>query len=101
MSASTKAAAIERHADRWKARAQARQKWLEHALAEPTKSARDAAWRLKWIQHALNAVKRRQAEVQRRVELMDVYAEHLSVIEMTLMAAAEQQPKSESKSAER
>ena len=96
MSTSTHAAAIERHAERWKARAHAKQQWLERALAEPTESADDAAWRRTWIRRALNAVKREQAEVQHRVQLLDVYAEHLSTLEMTLMAAAEQQPKSES-----
>jgi len=98
MSTSTQAAAIERHAEQWKARTRAKQKWLERALAEPTEGADDAAWRLEWIRRALNAVKRKQTEVQHRVELMDVYAEHLSILEMTLMAAAEQQPKSEGES---
>jgi hypothetical protein len=101
MSTSTHAAAIERHAERWKARAHAKQQWLERALEEPPKSADDAAWRRKWIKHALSAVKRGQTEVRHRVELLDVYAEHLSTLEMTLIAAAEQQPKSESQSAER
>ena len=74
----------------WKARAQAKQKWLEQSLAQPIRTSEEAAWRLTWIKQALNMVKRSQAEVQVQTALMDAYTEHLSVLEMTLMAAAEQ-----------
>jgi len=94
MSSSTHAAVIERQTERWKARAQAKQKWLERALAAPTKSSADAKWREQWIKDALAAVKRGQVELQYRAGLTDIYAGHLSVLEMTLMAAAEQKPKS-------
>ena len=30
----------------WKARAQAKQKWLEQSLAQPTRTPDDAAWRI-------------------------------------------------------
>jgi hypothetical protein len=74
----------------WKARAQAKQKWLERTLAEPAKNPRDVERRSTWINHALKAVKRGQDEVKYQAALMDAYAEHLSVLEMSLIAAAEQ-----------
>ena len=74
----------------WKARAQAKQKWLEQSLAQPTKTSDDAAWRMTWIKQALNMVKRGQADIKYHAALMDAYAEHLSVLEMMLIAAAEQ-----------
>ena len=79
----------------WKARAQAKQKWLEQSLAQPTPTAEDAAWRTTWIKRALKMVKRGQAEIKCHAALMDAYAEHLSVIEMALMAAAEQKRSTE------
>ena len=74
----------------WKARAQAKQKWLEQSLAEPTSAPDDAAWRMTWIKQALNMVKRSQSEIQQHAALLDAYTEHLTVLEMTLMAAAEE-----------
>jgi hypothetical protein len=79
----------------WKARAQAKQKWLEQSLAQPAKSSEDAAWRLTWIKRALEMVKRAQAEIKYHAALMDASTEHLSVLEMTLMAAAEQKRSTE------
>ena len=73
----------------WKARAQAKQKWLERTLAEPARNPRDAERRTMWISQALNVVKRGQDEVKYQSALMDAYAEHLSVLEMSLIAAAE------------
>jgi hypothetical protein len=73
----------------WKARANAKQKWLERTLAEPARSARDAERRAMWINQALDAVKRGQDRVKHQAALMDAYAEHLSVLEMSLIAAAE------------
>jgi len=73
----------------WKARAQAKQKWLERTLAEPAKNPRDAERRTMWINQALNVVKRGQDQVKYQAALMDAYAEHLSVLEMSLIAAAE------------
>ena len=74
----------------WKARAQAKQKWLEQSLAQPTRTPDDATWRMTWIKRALKMVKRGQAEIKYHAALMDAYAEHLNVLEMTLIAAAEQ-----------
>ena len=92
MPSSTETPLLEMQTRLWKARAQAKQKWLERTLAEPIKSADDTAWRTAWIKRALNTVKRGQAQIQYQAALMDAYAEHLSVLEMTLIAAAEQKP---------
>ena len=79
----------------WKARAQAKQKWLEQSLAQPTKTSDDAAWRMTWIKQALDMVERAQAEIKYHAALMDAYTEHLTVLEMTLIAAVEQKRNSE------
>jgi hypothetical protein len=92
MGSSTQAPLLELQTQLWKARAQAKQKWLERTLAEPAKGPREAARRLMWIKRALNTVKRGQAEIKYKAALMDAYAEHLSVLEMTLIGAAEQKP---------
>ena len=42
------------------------------------------------IDQALKAVKRGQDEIKYQAALMDAYAEHLSVLEMSLIGAAEQ-----------
>jgi hypothetical protein len=74
----------------WKARAQAKQKWLERMLAEPAKNPELSAQHVAWIKRALKMVKRGQAEIKYRSALMDAYAEHLTALEMILMSAAEQ-----------
>lgn len=101
MNSSPQTPLLENQTRRWKARAQAKQKWLERSLAEPIKSADEAAWRMTWIKQALNTVKRGQAAIQYRAALMDAYAEHLSVLEMTLIAATEQKPTTESRTSDR
>ena len=79
----------------WKARAQAKQKWLEQSLAQPAKTSDDAAWRMTWIKQALDMVERAQAEIKYHAALMDAYTEHLTVLEMTLIAAVEQKRNSQ------
>lgn len=73
----------------WKARAQAKQKWLERTLAEPARNARESQRRAMWIDHALSVLTRGQNHVKYQAALMDAYAEHLSVLEMSLLAAEE------------
>ena len=90
MSSSVHTPLIELQTELWKARAQAKQKWLEQSLAQPAKSADEAAWRMTWIKRALKTVKRAQGEIRHHAALMDVYAQHLSVIEMTLLAAGDE-----------
>jgi hypothetical protein len=73
----------------WKARGQAKQKWLEQALAAPVNDIREAEERASWIERARQLVKSGQEEVKYQSALLDAYAEHLNVLELTLMAAAE------------
>jgi hypothetical protein len=88
---------LELQAQLWKARAQAKQKWLERSLAQPASNPDEMAWRTTWIKRALNTVKRGQAEIKHHAALMDAYAEHLSVLEMTLIAAREEKKRSPEK----
>jgi hypothetical protein len=74
----------------WKARAQAKQKWLERILAEPVKHPRDIERRKAWIDQALALVHREQEEMRYRSALLDASAAHLNVLEMSLISAAEQ-----------
>ena len=74
----------------WKARAGAKQKWLDRVLAQPVRNARERERRTRWIKRALEAVKQGQEELKYQTALMDAYAEHLSVLEMSLIDAAEQ-----------
>jgi hypothetical protein len=89
MGSSIETPLLEKQTKVWKARAQAKQRWLERALAESPKSSQDAVRRKRWITRALRAVKREQAEIQYHAALSDAYIEHLSVLEMTLMGAVE------------
>jgi len=90
MQTSVETPLLEAQAQLWKARAQAKQKWLERMLAEPAKNPQLGVQRAAWIKRALNMVKRGQAEIQYRSALMDAYAEHLTALEMMLMSAVEQ-----------
>lgn len=89
MNSSVETPVLKHKTELWKARAQAKQRWLERSLAQPTSSDDEAAWRMAWIMRALKTVKRAQAEIQYQAALMDAYAEHVSVLEMTLISAAE------------
>jgi len=75
----------------WKARAQAKQKWLEGALAEEPTSPQQAARRMAWIKRALKMVKRAHSEIAYHTGLVDAYAQHLNALEMTLISEAEKQ----------
>ena len=101
MLSSTQIPLLEIQTQLWKARAQAKQKWLERTLAEPTKSSQQAARRMTWIKRALNLVKRGQAEIKYQAALMDAYAEHLTALEMALMSAAEEKSSTASGRSER
>ena len=89
MSATVQTPLLDLQTQVWKARAQAKQKWLERNLAEPATTPREAELRSLWIRQALDAVKRGQDEVRYQAALLDAYAAHLSVLEMNLMAASE------------
>src|SRR5436190_6588668 len=95
MSSPGKSPLLELQTQVWKARAHAKQKWLERSLAQPMDSPDDAAWRMTWIRRALDTVKRGQDEIKHQAALMDAYSEHLTVLEMTLMAASEEKRSAE------
>ena len=70
MPASNETPLLELQKGLWKARAQAKQKWLERTLAESAPDGtRDGSRRMLWIKRALKAVKRGQAEVSYRAAL--------------------------------
>jgi hypothetical protein len=74
----------------WKSRAEAKQKWLERALAQPVRNPRERERRTMWIKRALEAVQRGRDEIKYQTALMDAYAEHLTVLEMRLIQASEE-----------
>ena len=90
MPATTEEPLLKLESQLWKTRAQAKQKWLERALAQEVQNNRDRERRTMWIKRALEAVKRGQDEIKYQTALMDAYAEHLSVLEMSLIQAAEE-----------
>src|SRR5262249_10158491 len=92
---------IELETEVWRARAQAKQKWLERSLAAPAKTPGETAQRMAWIKQALGLVKRKQAEIKLQTALIDAYGAHLSAIEMTLLGAAEQKTPATSAAAKR
>jgi|SRR5688572_14289840 hypothetical protein len=97
MASSFETPSLERKAGIWKARAQAKQKWLEKALAAKTTSPRQAARRMAWIKRALKVVQRAQSTIRYQTGLVDAYAQHLNALEMTLMSEAD--PKTATKAA--
>jgi len=74
---------------RLKARARTKQQWLEKMLKSPVPSTGASLRRKRWIAEALDRIKREQDHVTYRASLLDAYTEHLHVLEMTLMGAAE------------
>jgi hypothetical protein len=90
MLSTTEKSMLEVQTQLWKARARAKQTWLDRTLTEPTNDSQQAARRMTWIKRALNMVKHGQAEIKYQSALMDAYAEHLNALEMTLMSAVEQ-----------
>jgi hypothetical protein len=81
---------LETRVEIWKARAQAKQRWLEQALSVPTTNRQQAARRKAWIKRALQVVKRAQSAIKYQTGLVDAYAQHLNALEMTLMSESEQ-----------
>ena len=90
MASSIETPSLEKMAEIWKARAQAKQKWLEKALAEKTTNSRQAALRMAWIKRALRVVQRAQSTIKYHTGLVDAYAQHLNALEMTLLSEAEE-----------
>lgn len=92
MLSTIEAPSLEPKTEKWKGRAEAKQQWLQKALAEPPADDEQAARRRAWIQRALRVVKRAQAAIKYQTGLVDAYAQHLNALEMTLMSAAENNP---------
>ena len=86
---SSKDTPLELQTQLWKNRAQAKQQWLEHSLAEPVTTPEESSQRAMWIKRALKMVKQGQDEIKYQTALLDAYAAHLNAIEMTLIGAAE------------
>src|SRR5262245_17602446 len=80
---------LERRADQMKARARAKQQWLERMLSTPARTPQASQRRQNWITYALERVKHAQGDLKERASVIDAYTEHLHVLEMTLMGAAE------------
>jgi len=99
MASSIELRSLDATAGIWKARALAKQKWLEQALAEPSTGPQQAARRMAWVKRALKMVKRAQTKVAYQTRLIDAYAQHLNALEMTLMSASEQKTRSGSATA--
>jgi hypothetical protein len=95
MAPSIETRSLEARAGIWKARALAKQKWLEEALAKPATGRQQEARRMAWIKRALKVVKRAQSRIAYQTRLIDAYAQHLNALEMTLMSGAEQKTKAE------
>jgi hypothetical protein len=95
MTSSVQTPLLELQTKLWRTRAQAKQKWLEQGLAQTIRTPEEAASRMAWIKRALDLVKRGQDEIKYHAALMDAYTEHLSVLEMTLISAAEQKRSTE------
>jgi hypothetical protein len=91
------ASLLDLHKQAWKTRGHAKQQWLDRALAEPAKNSDDVDKRASWIKRALDVVKSGREEIKYQAALLDAYAEHLSVLEMSLMAASESKNGAETK----
>ena len=91
MASSIELRSLDATAGIWKARALAKQKWLEQALAEPSTGPQQAARRMAWVKRALKMVKRAHSEIAYHTGLVDAYAQHLNALEMTLISEAEKQ----------
>jgi len=96
---SRKSRQLELRVGRLKARARTKQQWLEKLLSSSTENPRQSQLRKRWIAEALDRIKDTQDRLAYRASLIDAYSEHLHVLEMTLMGAAEEKgSKTESKS---
>ena len=89
MPVSRKSQALESRIERLKERGRTKQQWLERMLASPAATPAEGVRRQHWIHDALDRIKRAKARAMHRASLLDAYTEHLSVLELTLMGAAE------------
>jgi hypothetical protein len=90
MPVSRKTPGLESRIERLKERGRAKQQWLERMLAASPKTPAEGVRRQHWIHDALHRIKRAKARALYRASMLDAYTEHLSVLELTLMGAAEE-----------
>ena len=89
MPVSRKPQALESHIEELKQRGRSKQQWLEKMLASRAATPSEGVRRQHWIHDALHRIKRAKARAMYRASVLDAYTEHLSVLELTLMGAAE------------
>lgn len=89
MLASRESRLLETRLSRLRERTRAKQQRLEQMLAAPAASPGEIVRRKRWITEALDLIKRAQTDATYRASVLDAYTEHLSVLEMTLLGAAE------------
>ena len=89
MPVSRKSQGLESRIERLKERSRTKQQWLERMLAASPKTPLEGARRQHWIHDALHRIKRAKAQALYRATILDAYTEHLSVLELTLMGAAD------------
>lgn len=89
MPVSRKSQGLESRIERLKERSRTKQQWLERMLAASPKTSSEGVRRQHWIHDALHRIKRAKAQALYRATILDAYTEHLSVLELTLMGAAE------------
>ena len=90
MPATRKAQVLESRVQQLKERGRTKQQWLERMLSSPTTTPSAGVRRQHWVHDALHRIKRAKARAMYRARLLDAYTEHLSVLELTLMGAAEE-----------
>lgn len=89
MPASRKSPVLESRIQRLKERGRGKQQWLERMLSSPTATPSEVVRRQHWIHDALHRIKQAKARALYRASVLDAYTEHLSVLELTLMGAAD------------
>ena len=89
MPVSRKPQALELRIEQLKQRAHAKQQWLEKMLSAPAATPSEGVRRQHWIHDALHRIKHAKARAMYRASVLDAFTEHLSVLELTLMGAAE------------
>jgi hypothetical protein len=90
MPVSRKSQELESRIERLKERGRSKQQRLERMLATSPKTSSERVRRQHWIHDALLRIKRAKAQALYRATILDAYTEHLSVLELTLMGAAEE-----------
>jgi hypothetical protein len=89
MPVSRKSQVLESRIERLKERGRTKQQWLERMLSAPAATPSEGVRRQHWIHDALHRIKQAKARALSRASILDAYTEHLSVLELTLMGAAE------------